>query len=156
MTPLIPESLVHFYRRIAQAWHSPAPSDAVVVAKLSRAVELHHCVAAAIQAAVERSEPDKQAHLRDLCGEQSRLAHAVGELVTELGGSPPRSEESSSELPQGPRAMLDARDQQQLMEFVHEDLDYLAAANLELASLAEIPIALRQRLEVMLRGGDVS
>jgi hypothetical protein len=153
---LIPESLVRFYRRMAKAWRSPAPPDAVAIARLSGIVELHHCVAAAIQAAIERSEPDGQEHLRHLHSEQTRLAHAVGELVAELGGSPPRPDESSSELPREPRAMSFARNQQELMGFVHEDLDYLASAHQEMASLPEIPLTMRQRLEVMLRGGGDS
>ena len=156
MTPLIPESLVHFYRRMAKAWRSPALPDAVAIAKLARVVELHHRVATSITAAIERSEPDGQDHLRDLRSEQTRMALAVGELVTELGGSPPRSDESSSELPREPHAMSDARDQQELMRFVHEDLDWLATTHQELTSLPELPVAMRQRVEVMLRGGDVS
>ena len=148
-TPLIPESLVRFYRRMARAWRSPAPPDAVAIAELSRVVELHHCVATAIQTAVERSEPDGQQQLQELRSEQTRLAHAVGELVTELGGSPPRSGESSSEVPRDSRAMSYARDQAELMGFVHEDLDHVAAAQLELASSAEIPVAMRQRLEAL-------
>lgn len=153
-TPLIPESMVRFYRRMAKAWRAPAPPDAVAIARLSRVVELHHCVAAAIQAAVERSEPDGQPHLRELCSEQTRMAHAVGELVTELGGSPPRSDESSSELPREPRALSCARDRAELVDFVREDLDLVAAAHVELASVSEIPITMRQRLEVMLRRPD--
>jgi hypothetical protein len=150
-TPLIPESLAQFYRRMAKAWRSPAPPDAVAIAKLSRVVELHHRVAATIQIAVERSDPGGQEQLRELCSEQTRLAHAVGELVTELGGSPPRPEESSLDLPRDPRAMSYARDQAELMGFVHEDLDYVAAAHLDLASFSEIPIAMRQRLEALCR-----
>ena len=49
-----------------------------------------------------------------------------------------------------------AQDQQELMGFVHEDLDYLASAHQVLASLPEIPLTMRQRLEVMLRGGGDS
>jgi len=148
-TPLIPESLVRFYRRMVKAWRSPAPPEAVAIAKLSRVVELHHRVATAIQAAVERSDPGERAQLQELGSEQTRMAHAVGEFVTELGGSPPRSNESSSELPRDPRAMSYARDQAELMGFVHEDLDYVAAARLELASFSEIPVAMRQRLEAL-------
>ena len=155
-TPLIPESLVRFYRRMAKAWRSPAPPDAIAIAKLSEIVELHHCVATAIQAAIERSEPDGQDHLRDLRSEQTRMALAVGELVTELGGSPPRSDESSSELPREPHAMSFAQDQQELMGFVHEDLDHLAAAHQVLTSLPEIPFTMRQRLDAMLRSGGAS
>ena len=143
--PLIPESLVRFYRRMAKAWRSPAPPDAVAIARLSGIVELHHCVAAAIQAAIERSDPDGQEHLGHLHSEQTRLAHAVGELVAELGGSPPRPDESSSELPREPRAMSFARNQQELMGFVHEDLDYLASAHQEMEFLPEIPLTMRQR-----------
>jgi len=140
---------------MAKAWRSPAPPDAVAIAKLSRIVELHHCVATALEAAVQHSSPGGQEHLRELRGEQTRMALAVGELVTELGGSPPRSDESSSELPREPRAMSFAQDQQELMGFVHEDLDHLAAAHQVLTSLPEIPFTMRQRLEVMLRcGGD--
>jgi hypothetical protein len=156
MTPLIPESLARFYRRMAKAWRSPAPQDAVAIAKLSRIVELHHRMATALEAAVQHSEPDGQEHLRELQSEQTRMAVAVGELVTELGGSPPRSDESSSELPREPHAMSDARDQQELMRFVHEDLDWLATTHQELTSLPELPIARRQRVGVMLRCGDVS
>jgi hypothetical protein len=150
-TPLIPESLVRFYRRMAKEWRSPAPPDAVAIAKLSRVVELHHRLASTIRVAVERSDPGGQEQLRELSSEQTRLAHAVGELVTELGGSPPRPDESSLELPRPPRAMSYARDQAELMGFVHEDLDYVAAAHMELASFSEIPIAMRQRLDALSR-----
>lgn len=153
---LIPESLSRFYRRAAKACRLPAPPDAVAIARLSGIVELHHCVAASIQAAIEHSEPDGQEHLRHLHSEQTRLAHAAGELVAELGGSPPRPDDSSSEPPRGPRTMSFARHQQELMGFVHEDLDYLASAHQEMASLPEIPRTMRQRLEVMLRGGGDS
>jgi hypothetical protein len=146
-TPLISESLGRFYRRMAKAWRSPAPPEAVAIAKLSRVVELHHCVAATLQAAVERSDPGGRQELRALRAEQTRLAHAVGELVTELGGSPPRPDESSLELPREGRAISRAQDQAELMDFVHEDLDYATAAHLELASFSEIPIAMRRRLE---------
>jgi hypothetical protein len=119
----------------------------VAIAKLSRVVELHHRVATAIQTAVEHSDPGGQEQLRELRSEQTHMAHTVGELVTELGGSPPRPDESSSELPRDPRAMSCARDQAELMDFVQEDLDHVAAAHLELASFSEIPVAMRQRLE---------
>jgi hypothetical protein len=49
-----------------------------------------------------------------------------------------------------------ARNQQELMGFVHEDLDYLASAHQEMEFLPEIPLTMRQRLEVMLRGGGDS
>jgi hypothetical protein len=153
-TPLITESSVQFYRRMAKAWRSPAPPDAVAIAKLSRVVELHHRVASTIRVAVEHSDPGGQEQLRGLCSEQTRLAHNVGELVTELGGSPPRPDESSLELPRDPRAMSYARDQAELMDFVNEDLDYVAAADLELASFSEIPIAMHQRLEALFRPGQ--
>jgi hypothetical protein len=41
VSPLIPESLVLFYRRMAKAFRSPPPPDAVAIAGLSRVVELH-------------------------------------------------------------------------------------------------------------------
>ena len=78
-TPLIPESLVRFYRRMARAWRSPAPPAAVAVAELSRVVELHHCMAATIRVAVQRSDPGGQEQLREQCSEQTRLAHAVAD-----------------------------------------------------------------------------
>ncbi|MBK8011626.1 MAG: hypothetical protein IPK13_09755 [Deltaproteobacteria bacterium] len=137
-------------------WRSPVPPVAIAIAKLSRIVELHHRMATALEAAVQHSEPSGQAHLRVLQSEQTRMALAFGELVTELGGSPPRSDERSSELPQEPHAMSDARDQQELIRFVHEDLDWLATPHQELKSLPELPVAMRQRVDVMLRGGDVS
>ena len=148
-TPLIPESLVRFYRRMAKGWRWPAPPDALAIAELSRVVELHHRMAAAIRVAVQRSDPGDQQRLRKQCSEQTRLAQAVGELVTELGGSPPRPEESSLDLPRGPRAMSSARDQGELMDFVCEDLDHLAAAHQKLASSSEIPAAMLQRLEAL-------
>jgi len=151
-TPLISESLVQFYRRMAKAWRSPAPPDAVAIAKLSRVVELHHRAAAAIQAAVEQSDPGGREQLQDLCSEETRLAHAVGELVTELGGSPPRPEEGSLELPRDPRSMSYARGQAELMGFVREDLDCVADAQLELVDSPEIPTTMHQRLEALCVG----
>jgi hypothetical protein len=121
----------------------------VAIAKLSGVVERHYGVATAIQAAAERSDPDGQEQLQELRSEQNRLARAVGELVTELGGSPPRFKESSSEVPRDSRAMSYARDQAELMGFVYENLDHVAAAHLELASSPEIPVAMRQRLEAL-------
>jgi hypothetical protein len=150
VSPLIPESLVLFYRRMAKAFRSPPPPDAVAIAGLSRVVELHHRAAAAIQAAVERSVPGGQKQLQDLCSEETRLAHAIGELVTELGGSPPSPEESSQQLPRDPRSMSYARGQAELMGFVREDLDYVANAHLELAGISEIPIVMHRRLKALL------
>lgn len=152
----LPESVLHLYHRMANALRSPVPADAVAIARLSRVVELHHCVAAAITAAIQRSAPGERKHLQEMCSQQTRMADAVGNLVTELGGSPPRSGESSVEPPRSSRAMSYARNQDELMGFVREDLDHLAAVHRELTSTAEVPLAIRQRLEVVRRGGGVS
>lgn len=149
VSPLIPESLALFYRRMTKAFRSPPPPDAVAIAGLSRVVELHHRAAAAIQAAVERSVPGGQEQLQDLCSEETRLAHAIGELVTELGGSPPSPEESSQQLPRDARSMSYARGQAEL-GLVREDLDYVANAHLELAGISEIPMVMHRRLEALL------
>lgn len=148
-TPLIPESLVQFYRRMKKAWRSPAPPDAVAVAQLSHLVELHHGMAATIRVVLKRWDPDAQEQLREQCSEQTRLAHAVGALVTELGGSPPGPEESSWDLPRGPRAMSNARDQSELKEFLQEDMDHVAAAHEALASSTDIPAATLQGLKAL-------
>lgn len=146
-TPLIPESLVQLYRRMAKAFRSPPPPYAVAIAKLSRVVEHHHCAAKAIQAAIEQSDLSGQEQLQDLCSEETHLAHVVGELVTELGGSPPHPEESSTELPRDPCSMSLARDQAELLGFVRVDLDYVAEAQRELSGFPEIPLEMKQRLK---------
>jgi hypothetical protein len=145
-TPLIPESLVQFYRRMRKAFRSPPSADAVAIAALSRVVELHHCAAIVVQAAAERSDPSGQKQLETLGRDEIHLAHAVGQLVTELGGSPPRPEESSQKLPREPSDMSSACDQAELMDFVHEDLDFVRHAHRELAHSADIPSEMRQRL----------
>lgn len=150
--PLIPESLVQFYRRMRNAFRMPPSKDAIVISKLSRVVELHHRAAIMIHA-VEESAPAGQEHLGELCTEETRLAHAVGDLVTELGGSPPRPEESSLELPRETAEMSYVRDQAELMSLVRENIDFAANAHLQLARSPEIPSAMRDQLSALLRGG---
>jgi hypothetical protein len=148
--PLIPESLVDFYRRTRKAFRLPPSRDSIAISNLSRVVELHHRAAAAAQAAIEQSDTDGQERLADLCREETRLADAVGEFVIELGGSPPRPEESSLELPREPPEMSRARDQAELMSFVREDLDFVARAHQELKLCPEIPSSMREPLEALL------
>jgi hypothetical protein len=148
-SPLIPESLVRFYRRMRKAWRAPTPPDAVAIAELSRLVALHHRMAATIWVAIQRWDSDDQEQLREQCSEQTRLAHVVGALVTELGGSPPNPEENSWDLPRGPRAISNAQDQTELMDFLQEDMDHIAAAHQELASSSDIPVATLQRLKAL-------
>ena len=144
---LIPESLVQLYHRMAKAFRSPTPRESLAIARLSRVVELHHRAAATIRVAIERSDTDDQERLLDLSSEETRLAHAVGELVTELGGSPPHPDECSVELPRDARSMSLARDQDELMRFVREDIEYVARAQRDLGGSPEIPIAIHQRLD---------
>lgn len=151
-SPLIQESRWEYYRRMVKGWRSSSPDEAVAIAELSRVVELHQRVAAAIETAVEHSDPDGQQALRKLGSEQKRLAQAVGELVSELGGSPPRPDEGSwepSELPRDAGAMSYAQDQAELMAFVREDLDVVVAAHQGLATCSEIPSAMHERLQTL-------
>jgi hypothetical protein len=146
-SPLIPESLLHFYRRMAREWRAPVNPDAVAIAELCRVVELHHGVAASLRTAVDRSEPGGQEALGALCREQTRLAEALGALVSDLGGLPPTSAECSPEIPRDPRAMSFARNQTELIAFVRENLDWVAIAHSDLALVSEIPSAMRERLQ---------
>jgi hypothetical protein len=146
-SPLIPESLLQFYRRMAREWQAPTHPEAVAIAELCRVVEVHHSVAASLRTAVEFSEPGEQEALRALCCEQTRLAEALGEFVSDLGGSPPEPDQGSPEIPRDSRAMSFAHDQTELMGFVRENLDWVAIAHSALASVLEIPSAMRQRLQ---------
>lgn len=145
---LIPESLSQFFRRMAKAFRAPPPLDAVAIAKLSRVVELHHRMSAALSSAASRTEDQEgREHIEELAGREVELAEAMGRLVAELGGSPPRPEESTEALPREPKAMTEAHGRAEVIEMLGEDLTHVAAAHRELLDSPDVPRSMMDRLE---------
>jgi hypothetical protein len=151
--PLIAESLVTFYRRMKRAFRRPPSKEAIAISKLSRVVELHHRAARATWAAAEQLDQSGQEQLQKVCAEETRLALAVGDFVIELGGSPPRADESLAELPRESDEMAHASDQGELMGFVRENIDFVTNSHLEMARSPEIPSAMRGRLATLVKDG---
>jgi hypothetical protein len=102
LPPLISPRSPSYERARRELAHPSPAGDADVIAVLGQLVEAEHGASRACQAAAQATrDPALAARIAAAAAEhQARLA-ALGELVTGLGGSPPRPEESREILTHG-------------------------------------------------------
>jgi uncharacterized protein (DUF362 family) len=106
LPPLISPSSPSYERARHELKHPAPTGDPVVVAVLARLVEVEQgarqtCLAAA--AAV--TEPTLARTIGEACETHKERVEALGQLITELGGSPPRLDEARDLISNGPAAI---------------------------------------------------
>jgi hypothetical protein len=123
------------YERAQKERENPSPpGDEAVIALLARLVELEHDAARAVVAAGD----DPTNHLL--------RARGLGEMIDELGGSPPRPEESRELLANGAAEVARSTDAQATLGAMREEL---AAAYDEAARDPALTEAQRDALRKM-------
>lgn len=132
--PLITSRSPTFERAQKERAHPSPPGDEAVVAVLARLVELEHDAARAVVAA--REDPTDHV-LR---------AKGLGEMIEELGGSPPRAEESRELLHNGAAEVSRSADAQATLRAMRDEL---AAAYAEAAADPALSEAQRDALRKM-------
>lgn len=106
------------YQRARDELAKPSPpGDAAVVALVGRLVEAEH----------EAARATRAAGLADAAAEHGARAQALGELISALGGSAPRPEESRDILTHGADAVARGPDPVAELRAMREELDALYA-----------------------------
>lgn len=128
--PYLEEGLPETYRRIRRAWaqEEPAP-EAIAAAFLGHLVELQHAATSALRAAAGQARaPELARRLEELARKQERYGELLAQGMREIGGAPPRPDESVVELPAGPESLKRALDDEDLRDLLTRDIDQVADA----------------------------
>lgn len=116
LPPLISPSSPSYERARRELKHPSPTGDPVVVAQLARLVEIEQgarqtCLAAT--AAV--TEPALARSIGEACERHKERIEALGQIITELGGSPPRPDEARDLLINGPATIDLATSDEQIV-----------------------------------------
>jgi hypothetical protein len=128
--PYLEEGLPETYRRIRRAWaqEEPAP-EAIAAAFLGHLVELQHAATTALRAAAGQARaPELARRLEELARKQERYGELLAQGMRDIGGAPPRPEESRVPLPAGEGSFGYAQDDDDLLDLLKRDLETVADA----------------------------